>query len=172
MDGVEPKTSGPVGPGQHVTVMMDTVISLALHFPNFCFLVLHLVLLALTFSPINGGCWLTLGTYIYILKLSAGYGNPDIRDGYGYGYPSARPPSHPDFGGYGLLADIRISAGIRISGSRCRHPDTGQHPDAHRYPDIGRYPDPGRYPDIGRYPDTHRYPDIGRHRPTLLGRPV
>ena len=58
---------------------------------------------------------------LYLLELSAGYGNPDIRDGYGYGYPSARPPSHPDFGGYGLLADIGRypdpGADIRIPGN-------------------------------------------------------
>ena len=60
--------------------------------------------------------------YEYFVELSAGCGNPDIRDGYGYGYPSARPPSHPDFGGYGLLADIRISAGIRIPRADIRIP--------------------------------------------------
>ena len=43
-----------------------------------------------------------------------------MRDG--YGYPSARPPSHPDFGEYGSLADIRISAGIRIPRADIRIP--------------------------------------------------
>jgi len=76
-------------------------------------------------------------------------------DGYGYGYPSARPQPHPDSGGYGYPPDIRISAGIRITG---RHLDAGGHPDAHRHPDTGRYPDAHRHPGTGRYRPTRARP--------------
>ena len=89
----------------------------------------------------------SLEKYINLLKLSAGCENPDIRTDTD---TDIRPPGPSRIR---ILADtdIRISAGIRITG---RHLDAGGHPDAHRHPDTGRYP------------DAHRHPGTGRYRPT------
>ena len=99
---------------------------------------------------------------VLLLKLSAGCGNPDIRDGYGYGYPSARPPSHPDFGEYGSLADIRISAGIRISGSR--GPTSGYRATSGCPPVSGYRPISG-YQPISGYRPISGYPPVSGYRP-------